>query len=126
MMRIGCETMILPPACYDANGTAYGVASSTEHELATAQPLANHCVPVTDLPGFRFTGPVLFATDYPDLRACHDGLEGEAIIRKPYRMSDRATRLERALRNEPGAAWQRCTALDPITAHWGTRAIKVW
>ncbi len=45
--------------------------------------------------------PVLFATGYPDLRAFHDGLEGEDMIHKPYRMSDLAARLERALRNAP-------------------------
>jgi CheY-like chemotaxis protein len=45
--------------------------------------------------------PVLFATGYPDLRAYHDGLEGEDMIHKPYRMSDLAARLERALRNAP-------------------------
>ncbi len=45
--------------------------------------------------------PVLFATGYPDLRAYHDGLEGEDMIHKPYRMSDLAVRLERALRNAP-------------------------
>ena len=45
--------------------------------------------------------PVLFATGYPDLRAYHDGLEGEDMIHKPYRMSDLASRLERALRNAP-------------------------
>jgi PAS domain S-box-containing protein len=43
--------------------------------------------------------PVLFATGYPDLRAFHDGLEGEDMIHKPYRMSDLAARLEHALRN---------------------------
>ena len=45
--------------------------------------------------------PVLFATGYPDLRAYHAGLEGEDMIHKPYRMSDLAARLERALRNAP-------------------------
>jgi PAS domain S-box-containing protein len=45
--------------------------------------------------------PVLFATGYPDLRAYNDGLEGEDMIHKPYRMSDLAARLERALRNAP-------------------------
>jgi PAS domain S-box-containing protein len=45
--------------------------------------------------------PVLFATGYPDLRAFHDGLEGEDMIHKPYRMTDLAARVERALRNAP-------------------------
>jgi two-component system NtrC family sensor kinase len=45
--------------------------------------------------------PVLFATGYPDLRAYHDGLEGEDMILKPYRMSVLASRLERALRSAP-------------------------
>ena len=41
---------------------------------------------------------VLFATGYADLGSYRSGLEGEDMIRKPYRMSDLASRVDRALR----------------------------
>jgi PAS domain S-box-containing protein len=44
---------------------------------------------------------VLFATGYADLGAYRPGLEGEDIIRKPYRMADLAARVDRALRAPP-------------------------
>lgn len=40
---------------------------------------------------------VLFATGYADLATYRDGLEGEDMIRKPYRMTELADRVERAL-----------------------------
>jgi PAS domain S-box-containing protein len=45
---------------------------------------------------------VLFATGYADLGAYRPGLEGEDMIRKPYRMADLAARVDRALRASPG------------------------
>jgi CheY-like chemotaxis protein len=45
---------------------------------------------------------VLYATGYADLRAYRTGLEGEDMIRKPYRMADLAARVDRALRAAPG------------------------
>jgi PAS domain S-box-containing protein len=47
---------------------------------------------------------VLFATGYADLGAYRPGLEGEDVIRKPYRMADLAARVDRALRGRPGQA----------------------
>jgi PAS domain S-box-containing protein len=44
---------------------------------------------------------VLFATGYADLGAYRPGLEGEDMIRKPYRMADLAARVDRALRAPP-------------------------
>jgi PAS domain S-box-containing protein len=44
---------------------------------------------------------VLYATGYADLGAYRPGLEGEDIIRKPYRMSDLAARVDRALLAPP-------------------------
>ncbi|HTZ71985.1 MAG TPA: ATP-binding protein, partial [Acetobacteraceae bacterium] len=41
---------------------------------------------------------VLFATGYADLGTYQAGLEGEDLIRKPYRMTDLAARVDRALR----------------------------
>jgi PAS domain S-box-containing protein len=41
---------------------------------------------------------VLYATGYADLGAYRPGLEGEDLIRKPYRMADLAARVDRALR----------------------------
>jgi PAS domain S-box-containing protein len=41
---------------------------------------------------------VLYATGYADLGAYRPGLEGEDMIRKPYRMADLAARVDRALR----------------------------
>ncbi|HET8996152.1 MAG TPA: ATP-binding protein, partial [Acetobacteraceae bacterium] len=40
---------------------------------------------------------VLFATGYADLAVYREGLEGEDMIRKPYRMTELAERVERAL-----------------------------
>ena len=47
------------------------------------------------------TPRVLFATGYADLGAYRPGLEGEDMIRKPYRMADLAARVDRALRAPP-------------------------
>ena len=44
---------------------------------------------------------VLYATGYADLGAYRPGLEGEDMIRKPYRMADLAARVDRALRAPP-------------------------
>jgi signal transduction histidine kinase len=44
---------------------------------------------------------VLYATGYADLGAYRPGLEGEDMIRKPYRMTDLAARVDRALRAPP-------------------------
>ncbi|HUN42912.1 MAG TPA: ATP-binding protein [Acetobacteraceae bacterium] len=41
--------------------------------------------------------PVLYATGYADLGTYRTGLEGEDMIRKPYRMADLASRVELAL-----------------------------
>jgi len=49
---------------------------------------------------------VLFATGYADLAVYRDGLEGEDMIRKPYRMTELAERVERAL----SAGAVRCPA----------------
>jgi PAS domain S-box-containing protein len=49
---------------------------------------------------------VLYATGYADLGAYRPGLEGEDMIRKPYRMADLAARVDRALR---APAWRRGT-----------------
>jgi CheY-like chemotaxis protein len=46
---------------------------------------------------------VLYATGYADLGVYRSGLEGEDMIRKPYRMSDLAIRVERALRTPPSS-----------------------
>jgi signal transduction histidine kinase len=45
---------------------------------------------------------VLYATGFADLGAYRPGLEGEDMIRKPYRMADLAARVDRALRAPPG------------------------
>ena len=47
---------------------------------------------------------VLYATGYADLETYRSGLEGEDMIRKPYRMADLAGRVERALRTPPSPA----------------------
>jgi signal transduction histidine kinase len=44
---------------------------------------------------------VLYATGYADLGAYRPGLEGEDMIRKPYRMADLAARVDGALRAPP-------------------------
>ncbi len=44
---------------------------------------------------------VLFATGYADLAVYRDGLEGEDMIRKPYRMNELAERVKRALALAP-------------------------
>jgi CheY-like chemotaxis protein len=41
---------------------------------------------------------VLYATGYADLGTYRSGLEGEDMIRKPYRMADLANRVDQALR----------------------------
>ena len=46
---------------------------------------------------------VLFATGYADLAVYREGLEGEDMIRKPYRMTELAERVERALATLPVA-----------------------
>ena len=60
---------------------------------------------------------VLYATGYADLGTYRSGLEGEDMIRKPYRMADLAARVDRALRAPPrfrragnGAAGRPATA----------------
>ena len=47
---------------------------------------------------------VLYATGYADLGTYRAGLEGEDMIRKPYRMTDLASRVDRALRSPLGVA----------------------
>jgi PAS domain S-box-containing protein len=49
--------------------------------------------------------PVLYATGYADLGVYQNGLDGEELIRKPYRMAELASHVERALRG--GAAIHR-------------------
>ena len=44
---------------------------------------------------------VLFATGYADLAVHSNGLEGEDMIRKPYRMAELAERVKRALALAP-------------------------
>jgi PAS domain S-box-containing protein len=51
------------------------------------------------------TPRVLFATGYADLGTYRPGLEGEDMIRKPYRMADLAARVDRALRAPPN--WRK-------------------
>ncbi|HUB50450.1 MAG TPA: ATP-binding protein, partial [Acetobacteraceae bacterium] len=47
---------------------------------------------------------VLYATGYADLGTYRAGLEGEDMIRKPYRMADLASQVERTLHAPLGAA----------------------
>ncbi|HUB14071.1 MAG TPA: response regulator [Acetobacteraceae bacterium] len=66
--------------------------------------------------------PVLFATGYADLATYQSGLEGEDMIRKPYRMADLASRVDRAVRTAlrsssrhdaaPGLARNGSTPID--------------
>ena len=60
---------------------------------------------------------VLYATGYADLGAYRPGLEGEDMIRKPYRMADLAARVDRALRAPPRSSESgRRAAGRPATA----------
>ena len=60
---------------------------------------------------------VLYATGYADLGAYRPGLEGEDMIRKPYRMADLAARVDRALRAPPRSSeLGRRAAGRPATA----------
>jgi CheY-like chemotaxis protein len=55
---------------------------------------------------------VLFATGYADVALYRDGLEGEDMIRKPYRMAELADRVGRALTLPPGQRHATTGALE--------------
>ena len=78
---------------------------------------------------FGLAPRVLYATGYADLGTYRLGLEGEDLIRKPYRMADLAARVDRALRAPARAggrpeSWahdtQSPTAVSAIVATPGT------
>jgi PAS domain S-box-containing protein len=66
------------------------------------------------------TTRVLYATGYADLGAYRPGLEGEDMIRKPYRMTDLAARVDRALRAPPGRRKATGTVSVGKACHRGT------
>ena len=63
---------------------------------------------------------VLFATGYADLGAYRSGLEGENMIRKPYRMADLASHVDRALRAPSPVACGKGDASPPQDAAPGS------
>jgi PAS domain S-box-containing protein len=64
---------------------------------------------------------VLYATGYADLGAYRPGLEGEDMIRKPYRMADLAARVDGALRAPPGRRGRAADRAGKPTTANGTQ-----